>query len=196
MMFERFTGDARRVVVDAQPIAREFQHHYIGSEHLLLSLVSGETEAAAVLRGLGLTPLAVRAALGQLAAPRQHPDRDALASLGIDLDRVVERAEAAFGPDALRCAHAPRTRRRWGRRRPRCDTPRSGHIPFSPRAKKCLELSLREALARKDRHIGAEHIALGLLRVDDGGAGRILRALGVSPHEARGCLLRVFRVAG
>jgi ATP-dependent Clp protease ATP-binding subunit ClpC len=51
----------------------------------------------------------------------------------------------------------------------------SGHIPFTPRAKKVLELSLREALAIKHNYIGTEHILLGLLREGDGVAVQILR---------------------
>jgi ATP-dependent Clp protease ATP-binding subunit ClpC len=51
----------------------------------------------------------------------------------------------------------------------------SGHIPFTPRAKKTLELSLREALAIKHNYIGTEHILLGLIREGDGVAAQILR---------------------
>ena len=52
----------------------------------------------------------------------------------------------------------------------------SGHIPFTPRAKKVLELSLREALALHHTYIGTEHILLGLLREGDGVAAQILKA--------------------
>jgi ATP-dependent Clp protease ATP-binding subunit ClpC len=51
----------------------------------------------------------------------------------------------------------------------------SGHIPFTPRAKKTLELSLREALQIKHNYIGTEHILLGLIREGDGVAAQILR---------------------
>jgi ATP-dependent Clp protease ATP-binding subunit ClpC len=51
----------------------------------------------------------------------------------------------------------------------------SGHIPFTPRAKKVLELSLREALSIKHNYIGTEHILLGLIREGDGVAAQILR---------------------
>jgi ATP-dependent Clp protease ATP-binding subunit ClpA len=50
-----------------------------------------------------------------------------------------------------------------------------GHIPFTPRAKKTLELSLREALQLKHNYIGTEHILLGLLREGDGVAAQIIR---------------------
>ena len=52
----------------------------------------------------------------------------------------------------------------------------SGHIPFTPRAKKTLELSLREALAIKHNYIGTEHILLGLIREGEGVAAQIMRA--------------------
>jgi len=55
----------------------------------------------------------------------------------------------------------------------------SGHIPFTPRAKKVLELSLREALALGDNHIGTEHIVLGLVREGEGLAAQVLVAEGV-----------------
>src|SRR3984957_11112299 len=51
----------------------------------------------------------------------------------------------------------------------------TGHIPFTPRAKKTLELSLREALAIKHNYIGTEHILLGLIREGEGVAAQILR---------------------
>jgi ATP-dependent Clp protease ATP-binding subunit ClpA len=53
--------------------------------------------------------------------------------------------------------------------------PRGGHIPFTPRAKKTLELSLREALQLKHNYIGTEHILLGLIREGDGVAAQIMR---------------------
>src|SRR5215469_18788597 len=51
---------------------------------------------------------------------------------------------------------------------------RGGHIPFTPRAKKCLELSLREALQLGHDYIGAEHVLLGILRESEGVAAQIL----------------------
>src|SRR6185437_9570056 len=51
----------------------------------------------------------------------------------------------------------------------------SGHIPFTPRAKKTLELSLREAIAIKHNYIGTEHILLGLIREGEGVAAQIMR---------------------
>src|SRR6202142_2750777 len=57
----------------------------------------------------------------------------------------------------------------------------SGHIPFTPRAKKTLEVSLREAIGRGHNYIGTYHILLGLIREGDGVAAQILREHGDLP---------------
>ena len=64
----------------------------------------------------------------------------------------------------------------------------SGHIPFTPRAKKTLELSLREALAIKHNYIGTEHILLGLIREGEGVAVQIMREH-ADPTEIRAAVL-------
>jgi|SRR5215211_4399507 len=124
-MFERFSGQARQVVVSAQEEARKLDHNYIGTEHLLLGLLAAsDSVASASLTALGYTQDDVRA----------------------KLEAMVGRGKASPG----------------------------GHIPFTPRAKKVLELSLREALQLKDNYIGTEHILLGLLREGQGMAAQIL----------------------
>src|SRR6266480_134618 len=104
MMFERFTDTARQIVVQAQAAAGE--------------------PASAVLRDHGVTPDRVEAEIlrtvgrGQTADPLGGLDRQALAFIGIDLDVVRARIEAAFGPDALTGAlpAACRSRRpAWGK---------------------------------------------------------------------------------
>jgi ATP-dependent Clp protease ATP-binding subunit ClpA len=61
----------------------------------------------------------------------------------------------------------------------------SGHIPFTPRAKKVLELSLREALQLKHNYIGTEHILLGLVREGEGVAAQVLVNLGADLSRVR-----------
>ena len=61
----------------------------------------------------------------------------------------------------------------------------SGHIPFTPRAKKVLELSLREALQLGSDYIGTEHILLGLIREGNGVAAQVLVSSGVDLNRAR-----------
>ena len=61
----------------------------------------------------------------------------------------------------------------------------SGHIPFTPRAKKVLELSLRESLQLGSDYIGTEHILLALIREGDGAAAQVLVGAGVGLNRAR-----------
>ena len=116
-MFERFTGQARTVVIQAQDHARRLGHNYIGCEHLLLAAASTAEPASAVLREHGVTPQAVETqivrliGLGQAARRLGSLDREALAAIGIDLDVVQARIEAAFGPGALTRAPSARQRR-------------------------------------------------------------------------------------
>jgi ATP-dependent Clp protease ATP-binding subunit ClpA len=63
------------------------------------------------------------------------------------------------------------------------------HIPFSPRAKKVLELSLREALALRDRHIGTQHILLGIVREGQGMAAAILTQAGLDLAAIRAAVI-------
>jgi ATP-dependent Clp protease ATP-binding subunit ClpA len=200
-MFERFTSGARAVVTGAQEQARGLGHGYIGCEHLVLAVADSDTPAGQALRDLDVTPAAVRTAMSDLLGEATPiADRDALASIGIDLDAVRARVEAAFGPGALtRRPQRQRPRRRLRlRRRRRCyaEPPRSGHIPFTPRAKKCLELALREAVGRHDNQIGVEHLALALTAMREGLAPRILARLDVSPAQVRWEVERRYRRAG
>ena len=261
-MFERFTDGARHLVVQAQHEARRLGHNYIGCEHLLLAAAGAAEPAGAVLRDQGVTPERVEAEIvrtigrgraadpagraadpaGRAADPadpagRGDPlhglDREALASIGIDLDVVRARLEAAFGPDALdravlahrRAAQASRRRQRpaWRkgpvaelmrRRRARRGAPPGsgpgratavrrplpgpapgGHIPFTPRAKKSLELSLREAKALHDDYIGVQHLILAQLAISDGMPRLILSALGASTESLRADILARYRKA-
>jgi ATP-dependent Clp protease ATP-binding subunit ClpA len=175
-MFERFTSEARQAVTHAQVEARALRHPTIGTEHLLLALLRLEgTPTAAVLGRHGLTHDAVvESVVSYVGADL---DGDALAALGIDLDAVRERVEETFGPGALD-GGSPAT---------------GGHLPFSPRAKKVLELSLREALALKSRTITDGHIALGLLREGEGLAMKVLHDRGVDPVELRRDLTTALR---
>jgi ATP-dependent Clp protease ATP-binding subunit ClpA len=88
----------------------------------------------------------------------------ALDSLGISLDAVRQQVEEIIG----RGQQAPH-----------------GHIPFTPRAKKVLELSLRESLQLGHEYIGTEHILLGLLREGKGVAAQVLVKLGAELNQVR-----------
>ncbi|WP_026875423.1 Clp protease N-terminal domain-containing protein [Jiangella gansuensis] len=192
-MFERFTTQARDTVVQAQQEARELHHRWIGTEHLLLALLrQPDAPGVATLTRLGVTADAARSAVTTVVAadaggPLDGEDAEALRSLGIDLDEVTRRAEATFGEGALDSPpEADRGRRSGLLRRllPSSDAA-YGHIPFVPRAKKALELSLREAIARKDKEIGTEHLVLALLRGDDKLTLGVFRHLGLEPGVVR-----------
>jgi len=177
-MFERFTQDARAVVVTAQEEARDLGHDHIGTEHVLLAMLDhGEGAAADALAACGATADDVRRrVLEHTRDERDTLDPEALASLGIDLGEVRRATEAAFGPGALDRAKS--------RRGPR------GHIPFTRRAKKVMELALRESLQLKHNDIRDGHLLLGLIREGDGLALRVLMDAGVDPGMLRDEVLR------
>jgi ATP-dependent Clp protease ATP-binding subunit ClpA len=189
-MFERFTSQARNAVIGAQEEARRLGHDCVGTEHVLLGLLRGEGVAARVLGDLGVTAAAVeREVLAYLRpGPFGAADAEALGAIGIDLDEVRRRLEASFGPGALRWRPGRRGRRRG-------PLP-GGHIPFSPRAKKVLELSLREAIRLKHNHIGPEHILLGVVREGEGLAALVLTRLGVDLDAVRARVDDELRRAG
>ncbi|WP_026926554.1 ATP-dependent Clp protease ATP-binding subunit [Granulicoccus phenolivorans] len=94
----------------------------------------------------------------------------ALESLGISLEQVREKVEEIIG---------------HGQQSP------TGHIPFTPRAKKVLELSLREALQLNHSYIGTEHILLGLIREGEGVAAQVLVKLGADLNRVRNTVLQL-----
>lgn len=171
-MFERFDDGARRAVVLAQEEAVALHHGWIGTEHLLLGVLRTDGDGARLLAGFGVGAAGIRDDVVRIVGQGEDDiDRDALATLGIDLDAVRERVERAFGPGAL-------VRRRGCR-----PGVMGGSVPFSARAKKALELSLREAISLGDRDLRAEHLVLGLVREGDGVAARVLADRGVT-HAA------------
>jgi ATP-dependent Clp protease ATP-binding subunit ClpA len=173
-MFERFTEDARQAVVLAQEEAAALHHGWIGTEHVLLGVLRGDGDGARLLAGFGVDAAAVREDVVRIVGRGEDDiDRDALATLGIDLEIVRERVERAFGPGAL-------SRRGVCRR-----GGVSMRLPFCRRAKKALELTVREAISLGERDLRTEHLVLGLLREGDGVAARILTERGVTHAAAR-----------
>jgi ATP-dependent Clp protease ATP-binding subunit ClpA len=169
-MFERFTKEARAAVVGAQGVARDTGSRSIDTRHLLVALVEDRGPVHRALREAGADAEAVaEKARADLRAG--GIDGDALAGIGIDLDAVRRQADAVFGPDALeRAGRAP-----------------GGHIPFTPEAKKALELALREAIRLKQRSIHPAHLLLGILRAQSSGRALLLQA-GVDTDALRSAL--------
>jgi ATP-dependent Clp protease ATP-binding subunit ClpA len=169
-VFERFTDEARRVVVVAQEEARELRADQVEPVHLLLALTQDPGRAGGVLRGAGADHESVRSALDRSG---NALDADALAAVGIDLDQVRAAAEAAFGPGALE-------RRAAGH---------SGHVPFADGSKRVLEESLRHVLRqrarRRGRSIDSGAVLAGLLAAGDPLVQRVLGQLGTDADRLR-----------
>ena len=232
-MLERFTDDARQVLVQAQAAARRLGHDFIGCEHLLLAAASTATPASLVLRDQGVSPERIEKEILHILGPGRTADllggldREALASIGIELERRPYSARGRVRPGRPRPGRpglppeppawgkgpvAELMRRRRRRRARGSAAPRpgparrghvrpfqgagpGGHIPFTPRAKKSLERSLREAVALKDNHIGVQHLALALLTMNEGTVPVILSALGASNTALRAAILDRYRKA-
>ncbi len=135
--FASFTPRAQRVIQLAQREAGNFNHPYVGTEHLLLGLISlGEGVAVNVLERMGVS----------------------LESVRLEVERAVGQ-----GPE----------------------TKTIGNLPFTPRSKKVLQLSMAEAQSLNHTYVGTEHILLGLLHEGEGVAAQVLRNLGVDLDTAR-----------
>jgi len=178
-MFERFTTEARDIVRGAVERAERDGAPAVGEEHMLGALLDGDgTRALSALGVIGFVAGRERIEQGLAEARRRggvsRSDADALADLGIDVSAIVARVEQAHGEGAL--ATPARRRRLWpfgaGATR----------TPFTAGAKNVLERSLREALARGDKHIGDEHILLALT-ARPGLVADVLAEQGVT-HEA------------
>ncbi|HEY0533587.1 MAG TPA: Clp protease N-terminal domain-containing protein [Actinoplanes sp.] len=115
-------------------------------------------------------------------AEADREDAEALKAIGIDLDEVRKAIEANFGAGSLRLPRedAPKKRGLFGK-----FYAGSGHIPFTNRNKKVLELALREAVRLNQKFIAPEHIMLGLLREGQGMAVQILVDKGVDQTRLR-----------
>lgn len=135
-MFNQFTDRARQVIVLAQEQARELNHGYIGTEHLLAGMLAVDGVAHKLLTV-------------------EVPD---LAAVRTKIEELVGRGQL----------------------------PPTGHIPFTPRAKKALELTQREAWQLGHKYIGTEHLLLAVFTeaaessTGGGRAVEILTSLGVS----------------
>jgi ATP-dependent Clp protease ATP-binding subunit ClpA len=169
-MSQRVTGDASTVVAAAREHARRLGHRYVGCEHLLLAVAAAGQPAGAALRAQGVTPERVEAEITGWTGPRPDPratagaslfgdlDRDALASIGVDLDAVRATIEASFGAQALARAA------RFAHRQPR---------PSRLNPLRALPPGLLRPWRRRARRAGRA-------------AGRLAPAGGLRPGPARG----------
>jgi ATP-dependent Clp protease ATP-binding subunit ClpA len=180
-MFERFTRNARAVVVDAQAIAVRAGAPEVRPAHLWESLVAIDGVLAVhVLAQLGAPGdelrQVVRGLTSRYSDGLDAEDAEALKLLGIDLDDVISRIDR----DLSDCGGP---------------TPK-GHKRFARDSKKVLELSLREALQLGDSFIGTEHVLLGILRQGDKVALETLEAFDISVADVRRAVEEADRRAG
>ena len=151
---------AERYLIAAAADARRLGHGYIGTEHLLLGLLRTDPNPATqLIRRLDVEPAAVSASLRCWLEPGQPTiDPAALATLGIDYDIVIDRLEQSFGAGALERTEAA------------C-------LGVCPRAKQALAFAVDYA---QDGGVGEEHLLLGMLRVPDSVARRVLADHGIT----------------
>lgn len=171
-MFERFTKDARAVVTEAVTHSERAGAATVEEEHLLLALLDREGSRGSFALG-SLRAGGPRESLERdLAEARRRgglsrADADALSGLGIDLSEIVARIEETHGEGALETGKRAGGGRRTGRR------------PFGRSAKETLTRSLRVAVARRDRHIGDEHLLLAIT-LQGGVAAEVLADHGIT----------------
>jgi ATP-dependent Clp protease ATP-binding subunit ClpA len=164
-MFIRFTDRSRRCVRAAFKEARELGHDSLGDEDLLLGILRADEGAGAeALASLGVTLEGAREGSEEMLSY-------ALSSIGISLEDLRREAGEAFE------MRLPDDRR----------------IPFSPLAKNALVGARKEMRRLGDNYLGTEHVLLGILRIQDGTAIRILASMGVSPETLED---RLFELRG
>jgi ATP-dependent Clp protease ATP-binding subunit ClpA len=180
-MFERFTRNARAVVIGAQAVAHERGAAEVRPAHLLESLTARDgILAMQVLADLGAPGDEVRRVVRGLGSQYgdglDAEDAEALKLLGIDLDDVLSRIDHDLND---------------------CNGPvPKGHKRFARDSKKVLELSLREALRLGDGFIGTEHVLLGLIRTGDHTVLKTLAAFDLDPDDVRRAVDEADRRAG
>ena len=189
-----FTQGARDLVRDAEMRARAMGHSWVGCEHLLLALAAHDGPVGEVLRGHGVTvPQIEKIVVGAARHGRgcreglfDSLDREALASIGIDLDLVRDTIERRFGPTAFRPLPArpprrfrprfpPRFARRLIRRRRR-----AGQL--TPRARHALSGAVKSA--RSDLAlVTVGRLALRVITLKHSAVPGILATIGVSEGQ-------------
>jgi ATP-dependent Clp protease ATP-binding subunit ClpA len=149
--------------------ARRLGHHYLGSEHVLLSLTRERDGTANVtLERLGVSRRTIEEEIRRTPATPSPAgiDPQALATLGIDFDAVRERIEQTFGEGAI-------------------EGTRKGCMRVEP----CLKEALAEAHAvARHEPVDDRHVLVGLAAVDRSAAAHLLARLGVSETDVRRAL--------
>lgn len=173
-MFEIFTAAARQALVTAQDEAIALGYDCVAAEHIVIGLAAdADGVAAAVLAARHVTADRVRdAAPALLAASGIEATGGAetvaaLATIGIDVDAIRERADETFGRGAF-------------------VFPRPA---YTAAAKSAIERSVARAQALGHDYVGAEHLLLGLAEPEDQPGAAVLRAAGIDPGALRAGVL-------
>jgi ATP-dependent Clp protease ATP-binding subunit ClpA len=154
---------ARKVIEQAIQAARELNHNYVGTEHVLLGLLrEPECAGARVLTNLGLKLEGVHQELLNIVGHQPLPG---------ELEALPHRIATAPGSDP-----AP-----------------AGRPRYRSRARKAMQFADREAQRFNHEYIGTEHILLGLIREGDNAAIAALKALGIEPRWVRREVERIFQ---
>jgi hypothetical protein len=185
-MTRHLTEDANAIAEQACQHAIRLGHPYFGGEHFLLALSAASQPAGAVLREHGITPERVEAEIVRLSGGGLFGDldRNALATVGVDVDAVSATIGASFGQEALtRAARAAHRKPPWFDLRPRSGASIDGgtFVPHGPGATQALISATRQAQARgATQPADVQDLALGILAISEGLVPPILSALDVT----------------
>jgi ATP-dependent Clp protease ATP-binding subunit ClpC len=158
-----FTERVRKVCQSAREEATALRHEYVGTEHLLLALMQGGGVAEAALMDLGVDLASTREKVLQTVTPGPADSTVAAASGGGMLGAIADKMGFRPGRD----------------------------LPYTSRAKKCLELAIQEARQLNHSYVGTEHLLLGLMREERGVGAQILAGTGVTVDSIRDEVIRL-----
>jgi ATP-dependent Clp protease ATP-binding subunit ClpA len=191
-VFDRFDQDSLQVFDTAVAEAHHLDHHWVGTEHLLLALVQTPDLLPPTVAEL-LPPVAeVQATLDAQLHHPPAPDAELLATLGIDLVAVRTTVRETFGADAVDSVTQRRVHQPWQPwRRPsrRCRSLLGGQVSVSPRAKEAFAHAAQGASGQGRTEIDPTGLLLGILEVEGARATSLLLASGAEPADIRRALI-------
>jgi ATP-dependent Clp protease ATP-binding subunit ClpA len=191
-VFERCDANTIAVFDVALAEARRLGHNYVGTEHLLVSLVRQRDLLPASVAVLLPTEEAVLAALRSEFDEPPPADERLLRTLGIDLGQVQAAVRRTFGDDAVerlgrRGVHQPW--QPWRRPTRQCMSLLGGAMGVAPRVKQAFERARHDADRRQHGTIDPASLLLGMVDVEDALSNRLLDQVGVDTSKVRQALI-------